>query len=329
MPVTAFSNDILTIAGGTGFVGTHIIRAAALAGLRIRVLTRYPQRAYICKTSGVVGQIVAVKVDYNDKAALQQALAGSRYVLNCIGELSENRKNRFSKIHTDYARNLAEAAANVGAERFVQISALGCDRNASRYSASKLAAEKAVLAAFPAATILRPSIIFGSEDSFINRLAQLISILPFVPLVSGGKTLMQPVYVSDVAQAVMVCLQTPAIGGYDVRGQVYALGGPEVMSFAEIMRDVARQIGVKAAFISLPTAVARMQALFLQFFPPPLQLTNDQITSLQSDNIVLPDEQGFAALGIYPTAMSLVTPSYLQAYQRGGRFKQMREEQKI
>lgn len=329
MRATPYSNDILTIAGGTGFLGTHIIRAAALAGLRIRVLTRHPEKAYACKTSGVVGQIAASTVDYNNKAQLVEILRNSRYVVNCIGQLAEAGKNSFARVHTDYARNLAEAAAEAGVERFVQISALGCDRNPSRYAATKLEGEQAVLKAFPLATILRPSVQFGPEDSFLNRFARLATLLPVMPLIGGGKTLMQPVFVGDVAAAVIACLQAPTLPGYDVRGRVFALGGPEVKSLAEITRSVLAETGIRRPLITLPFWLAKVQAVLLQFFPPPLQLTFDQIKSLSVDNIVSDREEGFAELGIYPTAMSLITPTYLQTFQRGGKFQHMRQEEGV
>lgn len=324
--MTTFSQDIITIAGGTGFLGAEIVRLAAAAGLRVRVLTRHPEGAYALKTCGVVGQIVGMSVDYGDKDALKQALHGSRYVVNCLGVLAEKGRASFKALHTEFAGNLAAAAAAVGAERFVHISALGVDRSQSRYAKSKLAGEQAVLAAFPAATILRPSVMFGADDTFFNRFARMIQILPVVPLVGGGQTKFQPVYVADVATAAMAALQLPAVPAFDPRGSVYALGGPEIISFKSLLQWTADEIGVKRRFVPMPFWLARIKAVFLQFMPGPLQLTPDQVTSLKTDNVVGDGEKGFPELGIYPTALELVVPPYLEGFQRGGRFAKMRTE---
>jgi uncharacterized protein YbjT (DUF2867 family) len=324
--MTSFSQDIITIAGGTGFLGTQIVKLAAAAGLRVRVLTRHPECAYILKTSGVVGQIVGQTVDYSDKSALEQALKGSRYVVNCLGILAESGKKTFAKIHKDYAGNLAAAAAAVGAERFVQISALGVDQNESKYASSKRDGEKAVLAAFPDATILRPSVMFGPEDTFFNRFARMAQILPVIPLVGGGNTKFQPVYVGDVASAVMAVLQLPAVPAFDPRGHIYALGGPEIISFRSLIEWTLAQTGHKRKLMALPFPLAAFKAVFLQFFPQPLQLTPDQVKSLRVDNVVREGEKGFADLGMYPTALELVVPPYLESYQTGGKFARMRSE---
>ncbi len=317
-----FSDDIITIAGGTGFVGRHLVQAAAAAGLRVRVLTRLPQSAYALRTSGVVGQIVPIAVDYGNPQAVERALAGSKYVVNCLGILSEKRRARFETVHVTYAQTLARAAARVGVSRFVQISALGVDRMHTKYAASKLTGEEAVLEAFPNATIIRPSVVFGPGDGFFNRFARLAQLMPVLPLIGGGQTKFQPVYVGDLVTAIMTALQTQTL---PVFGGTFAAAGPQIMSLQDVYQHIATITGRHRLSLPLPFGVAGILAFFLQFCPDPLTLTPDQVKALRTDNIMLPNETGLAALGITPTSPAAITPTYLSAYQLGGKFGALRQ----
>ncbi|MES2728813.1 MAG: complex I NDUFA9 subunit family protein [Pseudomonadota bacterium] len=312
-----FSNDIITIAGGTGFVGRHLVQAAAAAGLRVRVLTRLPQSAYALRTSGVVGQVVPIAVDYGNPQAVERALAGSKYVVNCLGILAESRRARFETVHVTYAQTLARAAARVGASRFVHLSALGVDRMDTQYADSKVTGEEAILDAFPNATILRPSVIFGPGDMFFNRFARLARIMPALPLIGGGATRFQPVYVGDVVAAIMTALQTHTL---PVLGGTFTLAGPQTMTLRDIYAHIAALTGRHRMSVPLPFGVARVLASLLQFMPDPLTLTADQVKALKTDNVAQPGEQGLDALNIMPAAPAAVTPTYLSAYQLGGKF---------
>lgn len=318
-----FSNDIITIAGGTGFVGRHLVQAAAAAGLRVRVLTRLPQAAYALRTSGAVGQIVPIAVDYGNPQAVERALAGSKYVVNCLGILSEKRRARFETVHVTYAQTLARAAARVGVARFVHLSALGVDRMDTKYAASKLTGEQAVLEAFPNATIIRPSVIFGPGDGFFDRFARLARLLPALPAIGGGHTKFQPVYVGDVVAAIITALQTETL---PVLGGTFAAAGPQIMNLRAVYAHIASITDRPRPLIPLPFAVARALTLMLRFMPDPLTLTADQVDALRTDNIMLPTETGLAALGIIPTASAAITPTYLSAYQLGGKFAALRVE---
>ncbi len=318
----SFSDDIITIAGGTGFVGRHLVQAAAAAGWRVRVLTRLPQAAYGLKTSGVVGQIVPIAVDYGNPQAVERALAGSKYVVNCLGVLAERRRARFETVHVTYAQTLARAAARVGVSRFVHLSALGADRTNTKYADSKLTGEQAVLEAFPNATIIRPSVIFGPGDGFFDRFARLAKLLPVLPAIGGGNTKFQPVYVGDVVSAIMTVLQTQTL---PVLGGTFTAAGPQVMSMRDVYAHIAGITGRTRPLIPLPFGVASVLSLFLRFLPYPMTLTADQVNALRTDNVMLPTDTGLATLGIAPTAPAAITPAYLSAYQLGGKFASIRE----
>jgi NADH dehydrogenase len=215
---------------------------------------------------------------------------------------------------------IAQACASCGVERFVHISALGIDGAKSRYAQTKRSGEEAVLNAFPSATILRPSVVFGPEDNFFNMFAALAQFLPALPLIGGGKTRFQPVYVGDVATAALCALQLPTIGEQNPQGRIYALGGPEIVSFKEIYKRLFEWTGRERALIALPFWVARIGAFLLQMLPPRPLLTPDQVRSLETDSIVPQGAAGLEDLGIIPTGMTLIVPGYLERFRSGGRF---------
>lgn len=307
------------IFGGTGFVGTQVVRELAARGVRVKVATRIPESAYFLKPCGAVGQVVPFACDYNDAQSIAAAVSGCDYVVNCIGILFEKKKNAFRRVHVDLVAAIARACAEEGVERFVQISAMGIEASSSQYAHSKFEGEKAVKANFPLASILRPSVIFGEGDNFFNRFARMAPLVPFLPLIGGGKTKFQPVFVGDVADAVMACLFQPAVGERNPQGKTFELGGPDTVSFADIYAILFEHTRAPKRLVNLPWGIARIQAALMGILPNP-PLTGDQIESLKSDNVMMKDALGLADLGIRATAMRSVLPTYLSRYQPGGRF---------
>lgn len=312
-------NKKVTIFGGTGFVGRQIIRELAAAGANIRVATRRPEKAYFLRPCGVVGQIVPVAISPNDPKSLRAVIDGSDYVVNCIGILSRKRRGDFQRLHTDLPGEIAKACADLGVDRLVHISALGVDKGRSRYAKTKLAGETAIHDAFPKATILRPSVIFGPQDNFFNMFAGMAGVMPALPLIGGGKTKFQPVYVGDVADCVLRALTlSPANGKPE--GKIYDLGGPEILSFKEIYKRMFDITGRKVALLPVPWLIARVQSMFLSLLPNP-PLTPDQVTSLKTDSIIGNGTNVMEDLGITPTGMDLILPTYLNRYRAGGHGK--------
>jgi uncharacterized protein YbjT (DUF2867 family) len=302
------------IFGGTGFIGRQITRELARQGYTIKVATRAPEGAYFLKTAGVVGQIVPFACDYRDEASIRAAVRGCDLVINCIGILYERGKNSFASIHTELPRAIAKACRAENVQRFIHISALGCDHTDSKYGKSKFAGERAVLENFPKATIFRPAVVFGVEDNFFNMFARLSVILPALPLIGGGATKMQPVYVGDIADAVVAALGQPGS-----EGQVYELGGPDILTFRDIYKKLATETGRPKALISLPWGIAKVQGCLLGLMPKPL-LTADQVESLKTDSIVSPGALGLRDLGLSPANLDVILPTYLSRYRPGGRF---------
>ncbi len=302
-----FRGKVVTIFGGTGFVGRYCVAELAKLGATVKVATRHPSSAYFLRTMGTPGQIVPVLCQYKSPDDVKLAIEGSDYVINCLGILAEGGKaSSFAKLHTDIPRWIAQACHHAGIARFIHISALGVDKAQSKYAATKILGEKAVLENFPSATLLRPSVIFGAEDNFFNMFAKLAMCLPVLPLIGGGKTRFQPVYVVDVAQSVV-----HALGDIRTCGKTYELGGPEILSFREIYERLFTYINRDRLLISLPWGIARIQAFFMGILPNP-PLTNDQITSLQTDSVVSDNSLGLSDLGIAPTALDAVVPLYLR-----------------
>jgi NADH dehydrogenase len=312
-------DTLVTVFGGSGFLGRHVVRALAKRGYRIRVAVRRPDLAGHLQPLGRVGQIHAVQANLRYPASVEAAVRDADLVINLVGILFERGRQRFEAVHTFGAEAVALAAAAYGA-RLVHISALGADDNAtSLYARTKAMGEKLVLAALPAAIILRPSVVFGPEDNFLNRFAALARISPVLPLVGGGRTRFQPVFAGDVAAAVLA-----AIEGRATRGPIYELGGPDVRTFKELMQFVLATIERKRVLLPLPFAIAALQASLLQFLPKP-PLTPDQVELLKSDNVVSGaakrEGQTLEDLGIDPIDMAVVAPSYLWRFRKTGQFK--------
>jgi NADH dehydrogenase len=305
----------VTLFGGTGFVGRYVAQMLAQRGWRIIVASRHPDRALPLKTAGAVGQVVPVFADIRDDGSVAAAVAGADAVVNLVGILFERGKQRFDSIHGEAAGRVARAAAAAGATRFVQISAIGASADSpSSYARTKAAGEAAVRAAFPGASILRPSVVFGPEDGFFNLFANLARTAPFLPLFGGGTTKFQPVYVQDVAAAVVACLEQDGTAG-----QTYELGGPRVYSFRELMELTLKQTGRKKRLVSLSWGMAAFEAKLFSLLPKP-PLTPDQVLQLKIDNVVAPGARTLADLGIQATPAELILPSYLDRYRPGGRF---------
>lgn len=314
------SNKTACVFGGTGFIGTQVVRELAKAGYRVKVATRVPERAFFLRPCGSVGQVVPVACDYADEESLAKAVEGCEAVVNCIGILFEKgRRSKFKSLHAELPGRIAALCASKGVDRLVHISALGSDAGTSRYAKTKRAGEEAVLERFPSATILRPSVVFGPGDGFFAMFARLAVYAPALPLIGGGTTRFQPVYVGDVADAVMAALTLPAQTEFNPQGRIYELGGPDVMSFKQIYDTILRETGRTRCLINLPWGVAKMQGAVMSLMPRPL-LTADQVESLKTDNVVTGQHPGLAHLGVNPTAVSTILPSYLSGYRPGGRF---------
>ncbi|MBX9775687.1 MAG: complex I NDUFA9 subunit family protein [Xanthobacteraceae bacterium] len=312
-------DKLITVYGGSGFLGRHVIRALCKRGYRIRVAVRRPDLAGHLQPLGRVGQIHAVQANLRYPGSVEAAARGANVLINLVGILFERGKQSFDTVQAFGAESVALAAAAHGA-RVVHVSAIGADENsASSYARSKAMGEKLVLAARPDATILRPSVVFGPEDDFFNRFAALAMFAPALPLVGGGHTRFQPVYVGDVATAVV-----RAVEGHTKPGGIYELGGPEVRTFKELMQYVLQVTGRNRLPVPLPFAVAEVQAWFLQLLPKPL-LTVDQVRLLKSDNVVSDaarrEGRTLEALGIAPTAMEAIAPTYLWRFRKTGQFK--------
>lgn len=303
---------VATVFGGSGFIGRYVVKRLAQQGYVVRVAVRDPEAALFLKPMGAVGQVVPLFASVMNEATVHRAVAGAEVVINLVGALAETRAASFQALHTDGAERIARIAATCGVARLIQISAIGADPNSpSRYASTKGKAEQAVLAAFPQATILRPSLVFGLEDKFFNRFAALARLLPFMPVISGA-TKMQPVYVCDVADAVMAALASSA-----TRGKTYELGGPRVWTFREILAYILKQTRRDRKLVDIPMGVARFQAGILQHVPGK-PLTPDQLLMLSKDNIVAPGALGLTDLGVTPTPVELIVPAYLSRYQAGG-----------
>ncbi len=306
---------LVTVFGGSGFVGRHLVGRLAKQGWIVRVAIRRPSQAGFLKPMGDVGQITPIRAPVQEQPAVEAAVEGAEAVINLVGILYERGAQTFSAIHSRGAQTVASAAAAAGVGRLVQVSALGADPSGEAdYARSKGAGEAAVKAAFPGATIVRPSIIFGPEDGFFNRFAVMARISPALPLIGGGSTRFQPVYVGDVAEAIAKCLSDPAC-----QGQVYELGGPHIYTFKELMELMLRQIRRRRLLVPWPFALAEFQAAFLELLPVP-PLTRDQVRLLRRDNVVSSGALTLADLGIAPTAAEIILPTYLDRYRRGGRF---------
>ena len=322
-------SKLVTIYGGSGFVGRYIARRMAKEGWRVRVAVRRPNEAMHVKPYGVVGQVEPVFCNIRDDASVAAAMDGADAVVNCVGVLNELGANTFDALHAEGAGRIARIAADLGVERMVHMSAIGADaEGASDYSKTKAAGEAAVLEHMPGAMILRPSIVFGPEDQFFNRFAGMTRFGPILPI-AGGNTRFQPVYVDDVAKAAVQGILGQAEGG------VYELGGPEVKTFRALMAQMLEVIHRRRLVVSLPTIAARVMAgvfdivQFVSFqLIPNGMLTRDQLRSLKSDNVVSEGAKSFADLGIKPITMATVLPDYLWKFRPSGQYDEIKDSAK-
>ena len=316
---------LVTIYGGSGFVGRYIARRMAKAGWRVRVATRRPNEALFVKPYGSVGQVEPIFCNIRDDASVRAVMQGADAVVNCVGTFDKGGRNSFEAIQNIGAGRIARLAAELGVGQLVHISAIGADAGSdSLYAQSKAAGEAAVLAAFPTATILRPSVVFGAEDQFFNRFAGMARLGPILPVV-GASTKFQPVYVDDVAQA--------AVAGVLGKGSgIYELGGPDVASFRDLMTQMLAVIQRRRLVLNIPFIAARvmafgfdiLQAVTLGLFKNGM-ITADQVRSLRRDNVVAPGAKSLVDLGVTPTAMAAVLPEYLWRYRPSGQYAAIKD----
>ena len=311
---------LVTVFGGSGFVGRHVVRALARRGDRIRVAVRRPDLAGFLQPMGGVGQISFVQANLRYRQSVDRAVEGADHVINCVGILFESGRNNFDAVQDFGARAVAEAARAVGA-KLTHVSAIGADEtSASSYARTKARGEAAVMRAVPDAVILRPSIIFGPDDSFFNKFADMSRFAPALPLIGGGHTRFQPVYVNDVAEAV-----ARSVDGTIERGRIYELGGPEVLTFRQCLETMLRIVDRKRPFVTLPFGIASLIgsiASLIPFVKPPL--TADQVQLLRADNVVSDaarkDGRTLEGMGIEPVLAEAILPGYLVRYRQQGQF---------
>jgi len=322
-------SKLVTIYGGSGFIGRYIARRMAKEGWRVRVAVRRPNEAIFVRPYGVVGQVEPVFCNIRDDASVRAVMQGSDAVVNCVGVLNEVGRNGFDAVQAEGAGRVARIARELGVGRLVQLSAIGADaESASAYARSKAAGEAAVRAAYPEAVILRPSVVFGSEDQFFNRFAAMSRFGPILPVV-GAETKFQPVYVDDVAQAAVKGVLGEAAPG------IYELGGPDVHSFRALMQKMLQVVQRRRLIVNIPFFVARimggafdlLQTLTLGLFTNGL-ITRDQVRNLAQDNVVSPGAKGLADLGISPTPIDAVLPEYLWRYRPSGQYAAIKDSAK-
>jgi NADH dehydrogenase len=318
--------DLVTIFGGAGFVGRHTVSALAKRGYTVRAAVRRPDLAGHLQPMGAVGQIHAVQANLRFPDSVRRAAEGSAAIVNLVAILAPSGAQTFEKLHIDGARAVAKAAKEAGARRLVHISAIGADvKSPSRYARTKALGEQAVLAEFPDAIILRPSIVFGPEDQFFNRFANMARISPFLPLIGGGRTKFQPVYVGDLAAAIAAAAEGQGEGG-----KIYEIGGPEVVSFREALDRTQAYAGRKRFYLRMPFWLAKLQAMLTAPLPNAWRpITVDQVRSLQRDNVVSDTARSegrtLAAFGITnPTAIASVVPLYLERFNPRGQYAHYR-----
>ena len=310
------AGQTVTIFGGSGFIGRYVVSRLADRGWTVRVAVRHPRQAHFLKPLGNVGQIVPLRARLQSDTEVRAAVQGADAVINLVGILAAGGQQTFEAVQHLGAKRIAEAAAAEGIDRFVQISAIGADpQGEAEYARTKGLGEESVRAAIPEAVILRPSIVFGPEDGFFNRFAAMARLAPALPLIGGGKTKFQPVYVGDVADAVVAGLERS-----DARGKTFELGGPHIYSFKELLQLLLDTIRRRRLLVPVPWAIAYAQGSLLQLLPDP-PLTRDQVKLLEQDNVVAADALTLADLGIdTPHACEVIIPTYLERYRPGGRF---------
>ncbi|PSJ57364.1 complex I NDUFA9 subunit family protein [Pseudaminobacter soli (ex Li et al. 2025)] len=314
---------LITVFGGSGFIGRHVVRALATRGYRIRVGCRRPDLAGHLQPLGAMGQIQPVQANVRVRWSIDRAVEGADHVVNLVGILAEGGRQRFPAVHDFGARAVAEAARAIGAG-LTHLSALGANEHSqSSYARTKAAGERAVRETIADATIFRPSIVFGPEDQFFNRFANMARYSPVLPLIGGGETRFQPVYVGDVAEAI-----ARAVEGSVERGTTYELGGPNVLTFRQCMEEMLQVIERRRMLVSVPWWAAELQGAVLGMLPGKL-LTSDQVTLLKSDNVVSAEAERegrtFDSIGIQPQSTGTILPSYLWRYRAAGQFSRNNE----
>jgi len=319
------AQQVVTVFGGSGFLGRYVVRALAPTGAAIRIACRRQREAMICKSMGDVGQIAPVPCNIRDDASVAAAVAGANTVINLTGILYERGAQTFDAVHREGAARIAAAAGQAGVERLIHVSAIGADLGSdSAYARSKAAGEEAVREAFPGATIMRPGLVFGAEDEFFNRFAMYARLAPVLPLIGGGHTKFQPVYVCDVAQAIV-----RALADNGTRNEIFELGGPRVTTFRELMELLLSTIHRRRLLIPVPFWAATAKAALIEAglalpaavvpgLTPPPPLTVDQVRLLRRDNIVGGEAGTLADLDIVPVSMEAILPSYLCRFRPGG-----------
>jgi len=304
--------SIATVFGGSGFLGRYVVKRLAAEGHVVRIAVRRPALANEMRPMGRVGQVVPLFASLSDEASVASAVAGADVVVNLVGILAEGRQGDFMRVHAEGAARIARLSQAAGARALVQVSAIGASPDSpSAYGTSKHAGEQAVREAFPSAIVLRPSIVFGPEDKFFNRFAAMSRLVPVMPVFCGD-TRFQPVYVGDVADAVIAVL-----GDAAHTGRTFELGGPRVWSFRELLAWILTELRRKRPLIEVPMGLARLQARLLEHVPGK-PLTRDQLAMLALDNVVSDGALGFDSLGILPTLVEMVVPAYLERYRAGG-----------
>ncbi len=312
---------LVTVFGGSGFIGAQVVRALAKRGLRVRIAVRRPGVAYRVRTLGDVGQIELVQANLRNPASIGRALDGAEACINLVGILYEHSRQRFQTLHTKGAEEVASACVARGITNLVQMSALGADpESASRYARTKGLGEQAVRALAPSAVIIRPSVVFGIDDSLFNRFAGLASLLPVIPLPGGGTTKFQPVFVGDLAAAI-----ANAVTDRSAAGKTFEIGGPKVYSYRELMELTLAEIHKSRFLLPLPWPAASLLGslaeLPTKFLPMAPVLTSDQVIQLQSDAVPAPGAPGLKALGVLsPTAVEGILPGYMYRFRKGGQF---------
>ena len=312
--------DLVTVFGGSGFIGTQIVRALAKQGMRIRVAVRQPHLAHTMRLMGDVGQVEVVQANVRDEASVRRALDGAQACVNAVGILYEAGRQKFKSIQVEGAETIAKAARELGVERLAHISAIGADaQSASEYARTKAAGEAAVRQAFPDAVIIRPSVVFGQGDGIFEKFAEMELRSPVLPLVGGGHTRFQPVFVADIARAVATAVTDPSAAG-----RTYELGGPGVFTFREILELILAETERRRALVPVPFGIARIlgrvcEPLALLTIAPPI--TADQVELLKTDNVADPNMPGLADLGVTkPVTVEAVLPTYLYRFRKGGQF---------
>ena len=314
--------DVVTVFGASGFIGRYVVSEIAKSGARVRAAVRRPDRAGFLKPMGDVGQITPIAANIRDDASVAAAIDGADTVINLVGILFPGSKQTFESLQADGAHRVARAAKAAGVERLIQVSAIGADAESeSAYASTKGIGEKLVQETFPGASIVRPSIVFGPEDDFFNRFAALARFTPALPLIGGGHTKFQPVYVGDVADAIAAICREPKSAG-----AIYELGGPRIYSFRELMEIVLEEIDRKRLLVPVPFPIAIAQAAVLElaFLVPKMlnlganpPVTVDQVKLLRHDNVVSGELPGLEDLGVDATALETILPAYLRRYRRG------------